>query len=277
MNLEEALTISKIDLNNINFSKVRQTRNKKIILIKYGKNKSNFVFQTPSLDLVSKQDSSIEISLSGKEKVKVNAFNTFLSNLENKLKSEAQKNYNEWFDVNNDTINFQKLVRESNQFNNGTMKFKILDTPEFKTELRGNLDNSSRVWVKLILELYAVWVNNNNNFGVYFRPILISFDNKKKYNYKFAESDSEDENVDIPDTEIQYQVNNNIFVNSNVQTTDIETLVNHLELVSSISSLMSDKDNKHDENKNDTSSLDSSDSSDRLDRLDRSDDYKSSS
>ena len=67
-------------------------------------------------------------------------------------------------------------------------------------------------WCKMILECYAVWINTNNDFGIFFRPILISFIPKQKeiYNYKFVQdSDSEEENeFDIPDTEI----NNNIFM-----------------------------------------------------------------
>jgi hypothetical protein len=233
-NTVEALTISKIDLSNLVFTKIRQVNNKKIILVKYGKNKSNFVFQTPSLDLVNKQDNSIEVSLSGKEKIKVNNFINFLSNLERKLKNEAQNYYAEWFDNNNETINFQKLIRESDQFKNGTLKFKLINTTDFKTEFN-NLNNLSKdVWVKIILELYAVWIDNENNFGVYLRPVLVSFENKVKYNYKFADSDSDNE-VDIPDTEMP--LNNNIFINPSQHQTDVETLVSHLDLLSSISSL----------------------------------------
>ncbi len=237
----EALTISRIDLDNLVFTKVRQVNNKKVILVKYGKNKSNFVFQTPSLDLVSKQDSSIEVNLSGKEKVKVNNFINFLVNLENKLKYHAQENYSLWFNNSSQTINFQKLIRESDQYKNGTLKFKLINTPEFKTQLNNFTDNNSSkdVWVKLILELYAVWVDKQNNFGVYFRPILASFENKLKYNYKFADSDSDNDALecDIPDTELPFN-NNNIFMKSTQQQTDVEVLVSHLDLLSSSSDVL---------------------------------------
>ena len=52
----------------------------------------------------------------------------------------------------------------------------------------------------MILECYAVWISNNN-FGLFFRPIAISFMDKQVYNYNFfndSESESEEE---IPDTE----------------------------------------------------------------------------
>ena len=70
-------------------------------------------------------------------------------------------------------------------------------------------DNS---WCKMILECYAIWVNSNNDFGIFFRPILISFTLKNIYNYKFIEddSDSKSDNCNIPDTEIP----TNIFIKS---------------------------------------------------------------
>jgi hypothetical protein len=245
MPLEEPLRISKIDLEKIVYTKVKKSNNKNIVIIKYGNSKSNFVFQTPSLNLVSRQDNNIEVSLVGKEKEKVNSFSKFLVNLENKLKNDAQDNYNNWFDNSNPTINFQKLMRVSDQYNTGTLKFKIINSDDFKTIITNNTNNNN-VWVKMILELYAIWINPNNTFGVYLRPIMVSFENKNNYNYKFVESDSDSEtNVDIPDTEIQQPIknndisNNDIFIPNNNTLTDVETLVSHLDLVSSISSLIS--------------------------------------
>jgi hypothetical protein len=250
MNLEEPLRISKIDLNKIVYTKLKKSDRKNIILIKYGNNKSKFVFQTPSLNLISKQDSNVEVSLVGKEKEKVNFFSQLLFNLENKLKNDAQFNYNNWFDTSNPTINFQKIIRVSDQYPTGTLKFKIIKSNDFNT-LINNVDGPN-MWAKLILELYAIWVNPDNTFGVYLRPIRILFENKKKYNYTFAESDSESDNVDIPDTEIQplsknvYQLNNDIFIQNNNTLTDVETLVSHLDLVSSLSSLISNKSDDED-------------------------------
>jgi len=61
----------------------------------------------------------------------------------------------------------------------------------------------------MILEVYAVWINSNNDFGIFLRPVLISFTAREDvYNYKFIESDEEEDEDDIPDTE----VNNNVFV-----------------------------------------------------------------
>jgi len=61
----------------------------------------------------------------------------------------------------------------------------------------------------MILECYAIWINSNNDFGIFLRPILISFTPKETYNYRFIEDSDEGDEFDVPDTE----VNNNIFMN----------------------------------------------------------------
>ncbi len=63
----------------------------------------------------------------------------------------------------------------------------------------------------MILECYAIWINSNNDFGIFLRPILISFTPKETYNYKFIEDSDEGDEFDVPDTE----VNSNIFLNIN--------------------------------------------------------------
>ncbi len=93
----------------------------------------------------------------------------------------------------------------------------------------------------MILECYAVWINTNNDFGLFFRPVLVSFTPREKevYNYKFLEDsddDNENENVfEIPDTEI----NANIFMkidprkknktNESTSQLDLQELVEQLE------------------------------------------------
>jgi len=227
MNLQEPLQISSIDLSKIIYPKQRTNQNKKIILIKLNdKSKyKNFVFQTPSLLNLSKPQlhngyAEIELALEGKEKSKVAKFINFLSELETQVKADAQTNAFTWFNItdNNNTINFQKIVRESEDYSNGTIKLKIIKNNDFETVLQMN--NNKRIsinnipensWCKMVLEAYAVWVNSNNDFGIFFRPILVSFTPKdiEVYNYKFVEESDEDNDFDIPDTEIK---ENNIFM-----------------------------------------------------------------
>ncbi len=254
MNCQEPFKISNIDFNKIVYPKTRSNDNKKIVLIKYnekGKLK-NFVFQTPTLLNINKAQIlkgyyEIELALVGKEKDKVSKFIKFLNELEAKVKSDAQFNASGWFDVSdeNQTINFQKIIRESEDYSTGTIKIKIIKNNDFETMLQ--LNNNKRIgvdaipedsWAKMILECYAVWINSNNDFGIFLRPILVSFTEKEKekYNYKFLDESDEENDFDVPDTDI----NNNIFMkvdglpknkNSNDSTSQLELndLMKHLE------------------------------------------------
>jgi hypothetical protein len=66
--------------------------------------------------------------LHGKEDNLLKTFIGFLHSLEAKIKFDAQQNAKEWFslDENKQNINFQKIIRESNKCENGTLKVKIL-------------------------------------------------------------------------------------------------------------------------------------------------------
>jgi hypothetical protein len=258
MNYQEPLRTSNIDFSKIVYPKERTNQNKKIILIKYNeKNKlKNFVFQTPTLLNLYKPQfangyAEIEVALTGKEKSKVTKFINFLNELENKVKSDAQFHASNWFNIdnNNQTINFQKIIRESDNFPNGTIKIKIIKNNDFETLLQ--LNNSKRIdpdnisensWCKMILECYAVWINANNDFGLFFRPILVSFTPKEIYNYKFIEDSDEDNENDfeIPDTE----VNGNIFMKidqRNRTKIKVNESTSQLELNELVNQLMSDE------------------------------------
>jgi hypothetical protein len=223
MNSQEPLKTSNIEFTKIVYPKFRSNKNKKIILVKY--NYKNFVFQTPTLINVSTSEfangySELEVALhgKGKDQLKINNFIKFLNDLEDKIKLDAQDNASSWFNINdNQTINFQKIIRESDNYPNGTIKIKIINNNDFKTLLQLNnnkkIDISSipqEAYCKMILECYAIWINSNNDFGLFFRPVLVSFSPKDVYNYKFLEESDEDNDNDfeMPDTE----VNNNIFL-----------------------------------------------------------------
>ena len=227
MNNQEPFKVNNIDFSKIVYPKDRSNDKKKIILIKYnekGKLK-NFVFQTPTLLNIGKAQifngyHEIELALIGKEKDRVYSFINFLNELELKIKSDARVNASNWFNITdeNQTINFQKIIRESEDYKTGTIKVKIIKNNDFETVLQQN--NTKRIgtdsipedcWAKMILECYAVWINSNNDFGIFLRPILISFTAKESYNYKFIEDSDEENDFDVPDTEI----NNNIFMNIN--------------------------------------------------------------
>lgn len=260
MNSLEPLKINNINLSNIVYPKSRSNDVKKIILIKYNENGKlkNFVFQTPTLLNLFKPNvmttyAEIEIALVGKEQSKVNDFIQFLNNIENKIKADAQLHAPKWFNIDDDhqTITFQKIIRESETHKNGTIKIKLIKNDDFETLLQ--LNNSTKIsndlipedsWCKLILECYAVWVNSSNDFGIFFRPILVSFIPKEKdiYNYNFVNDSDEDEDegadiFEVPDTEIHSNIfmkieprkSKNRHNNSSTQL-DMNELINHLDI-----------------------------------------------
>jgi hypothetical protein len=244
------LNIHDIDLNNITYTKIKSNQTKKIILLKYNDNSlQNFVIQTPTLLNISSPDctsgfAEIEVALDGKYNNKIDSFISFLNKLENKIKLDAQNNVSEWFNITetNQTINFQKIIRESTDYSKGTLKIKIIKNNDFETLLQLNNTNKIEInsipansWCKMILECYAIWINSNNDFGLFFRPVLLSFTLKEKdiYNYKFIESD-EDE-IDIPDTEI----NHNIFMNID-SSNELYRSLTHLDADKFVNDLQSD-------------------------------------
>ena len=240
MNYQEPYKINSIDLNNLVYPKFKLHNNKKIILIKYNdQNKlKNLVFQTPTiLNLYEPSHydnySDIEIALHGKENNKVNYFIEFLNKLEDKIKNDATFYSNEWFNFNNkkSIINLQKIIRKSDNYKNGTFKLKILKNNDFETLLQ--INNSKKInitdikknsWCKMLLECYAVWINSNNDFGVYLRPILISF-SIKDYNYNLIQDSEDEEDYNIPETEI-----NNIFIKQKINNNNNDNCTSQLEI-----------------------------------------------
>jgi hypothetical protein len=245
MNFQEPLKTNSIDFTKIVYPKFRSNQSKKIVLIKY--NDTNFVFQTPTLINVNTSEfangyAEIEVALHGKGKI--NKFITFLNDLEDKIKLDAQNNASSWFNIiDNQTINFQKTIRESDNYSNGTIKIKIIKNNDFKTILQ--LNNTKKIdinsipsdsYCKMILECYAVWINSNNDFGLFFRPVLVSFSPIDVYNYKFLEDSDDDNDFEMPDTD----VNNNIFLKINeknkIESNDSTSQLNLRDFVKQLDS-----------------------------------------
>ena len=239
MNLLEPYKLEDIDVNRLVYTKTKITPNKKILFIKYKElnNKlKNLVFQTPTLVNLHKPNikdgyAEIDVALEGKQDSKLLRLFNFIDNLEKKIKNDAQFYANEWFNLsNNSNINFQKIIRESSENPRGILKLKLINNNDFETELSlckiNNNNNNNKIkfddipencWVKMLLECYAIWINNDNDFGVFLRPILASFSPREKLNYKYEfikdedSQSSDDENSFIPDTEI-ITMQNDIFL-----------------------------------------------------------------
>ena len=189
MNYLEPLKINNIDFNKICYPKIKENQNKKIILIKYisDKNKlKNFVFQTPTLTNLNKpvicsDYAELDISLESKSG-NINNFINFLNDLEYKIKEDAKIYASRWFNTTDEqVINFQKIIRDNN-----TIKIKLIKNNDFESIIQLNNDTKidfdlipENSWSKMILECYALWINSNNDFGIFFRPILISFSLKR--------------------------------------------------------------------------------------------------
>ncbi len=217
--------ISEIDINNICYTDVKSNEKKTIVYLKYMDNHKlkNIVFQTPttmSSNMIQCKNNifELDVPLVGKEIDKINRFIQFLDNLDKKIVKDA-KNNNKWFELfsNQKTMKYQKVLRESTDGNrNGVIRLKLLRTNDFETVVQFN---NSRInieeiqkdcWLKSILEIYAIWINENG-FGLFIRPILLSFKPcmKINYNYKLIE-DSED----VEDVAVDTVYDNSIFLKS---------------------------------------------------------------
>lgn len=206
---KEPYKIDNIKFENIRYVDKKETSDRTIVYTKYeDKGKlCNFVIQTPSLrninEVISRKGvSELEIPLVGQNNVKTDKFIGFLNNLDKQITSDAKIN-TDWFNnfYNGKVIRYQKTIRDSDDYKNGMIKIKIIKNDNFETILQVNNKDAINIediekdsWVKMILEVYAIWINKNG-FGIFLRPVLVSFKpfDKSEYNYKFLEeSDNED-------------------------------------------------------------------------------------
>ncbi len=228
---------NEIDLNNIIYTDIKYNNKKTVIYIKYDDNNKfkNLVFQTPSMISINNVQNKnnifeLDVPLVGKEQNKIEPFIEFLNKLDKKIIKDA-KNNNKWFErfANVKSMKYQKIIRESvdERNTNGVIRLKLLRTDDFETLVQNNNTKinieeiNKDCWLKCILEIYAIWINNNG-FGVFIRPILLSFTPCMKiaYNYKMID-DSEDEGETVIDTmnELGSNDNSSIFIRSESEIT----------------------------------------------------------
>ena len=248
--------ISEINVDNICYTDVKTRNNKTIVYLKYmDSNKlRSIVFQTPTLlninDIIlSKtksavcQDSNIsetnqssnnifelDIPLNGKSDEKTRKFIDFLELIDKKIIKDARIN-NKWFESfsHQKTMKYQKLIRQSDnsRYENGMIRIKIIKSNDFDTVVDHNnnrihpKDIPKNSWIKSILEIYAIWINENG-FGLFVRPILIDIKpiEKSSYNYKLIEDSDEGEDVDDMVCTVQDNYNSSsIFIKSENEIT----------------------------------------------------------
>ena len=224
---------SDIDFENIVYKDIKSNSKKTVVFLKYKKKNSlkNLAIQTPTFLNINTPVPNgnywdLEVPLHGKKNNKVNEFVKFLKKLDEKIIYDARINSSRWFqNFDTDEINYQEIIRDANdkRFSNGMIRLKLIKNNDFQTLVQLNnkdyieIDKIPRnSWVKMILEIHAIWINKNG-FGIFLKPVLISFNPIEINRYKFIE-DSEDEVDDVIDSE-------SIFIKSknNNSTTDMET------------------------------------------------------
>ena len=231
MSIQEPLKISKINMNNIIYTKTKysEDRKKKIIFIKYSDKKNdikNFVFQTPTLLNNKKPELvdgfyELEIPLVTKREKNQDEFLKFLNKIDEKILYDANINSKSWFDIiTEDNIYRQRIVRDSIEDHECFIKIKIINTQGFKTIIRLNNNKNISVeeipqfsWVKMILECYAITISNYG-INLFVRPVIMSFNERiiENYNYKFI-NDSDNESDNESDRTTQVFNTSNIFIN----------------------------------------------------------------
>jgi hypothetical protein len=286
MNFQEPYRIHQIDFDNIVYNKVKTSESKKIIFIKYQeKHKQNpFVIQCPTILSVNEAYKinddyhELEIPLITQEKNKNELLINFFEDLDRKIISDAKNNSKLWFDEvkNKDSIRYKKIIKESDTYKDGIIRLKIIKNVDFETLLQ--IENKKRLqikdipnnsWCKMLLEIYAIVINyQNNSFYVFLRPIILSFKEKQivNYNYKFLEdSDSDKGELDIPDSELNglflkstCKIKNDNLTSSQIKMVDNMNISQNKKFTES-SSTSSDNltPNKVDSNKVDSNKVDS--------------------
>lgn len=235
MNTKVPYKFENIDLNKIKYTDVKSNSTKSVVYLKYLDNNKlkNLVIQSPSLLNINqpiKKDKvyNLDIPLKAKSNDKTKEFIDFLNAIDYKIIKDATKNTS-WFNnvSNTDNIKYQKIIRTGNDDYPHMLRVKILNTNDFETMIQINNKKMIDIdsipqdsWAKVIFELYAIWINNSG-FGLYMRPVLISFspNNKVEYNYKLLD-DSED-----MDDIINTVNDNSIFIKSEPTENDNTTSI----------------------------------------------------
>ena len=212
--------INQIDLSKIIYSKVNEMNDKKLIHIYYEKPGNKLLFQTPQLLNIfdiqkSKYFNELILPLYDSN-LKVPLFIQLLKDLDSKIIEGARLNKNEWF-KNKSSIRYKSLIKNLHTANsqtnhytpskedekyssNGLIKLKITNGVKI---IENNMDIKIEELVKnnhlrLIIELYGVWVSNDI-FGIYLKPVMVEQIENKIINFIDDKEDITD--VDYLETE----------------------------------------------------------------------------
>ena len=205
--MKKPYNIKDLNLNNITFSRLLDKNSKRSVLLKYNKGNrlTKCLIQTPEvkiLDLYNKGN-IVTLVLSMLEvNDKINNFVKFWSLLDHHIINIAKNNSN-WFYSNN--VKFKGSIRNDGEYNepyiklklNANLLNKIKVSYDKQTQLRSFSDLEKGQTIKLVLDLYGLWINNNG-FGLYMKPVVIDI----RETNEITLNESSDEDEDIFDTEI---------------------------------------------------------------------------
>jgi len=272
--MKKPFRISDINFDKILYSEPIEKNNKKSILLKYqnGKKNEQLLIQTPELLCIEKpllKNSIYEISvaLESESSSKVNNLIEFIGKLESKIIDLAEKNTS-WFNGKNS--NYHKMIREHTNYKNGILKLKVkIDNLDKLLKVTKNNQMSISSLneiernnnIKMVLDIYGLWIkptkNNSYYYGLYVKPVLIDFKENIDEEISFRESESEDFNNDVLDTEIDINIKDNntetsLFNIDSKAVSDVKTEVDIDFSKFNISSDMNfDTDNKLTDEKSD--------------------------
>ena len=243
MQSKDPYKLNEINFDNIVYGKIKENEKKKVIYIKYqqktGLNK--LVFQLPTLlynnQIFQTNDyHEIELPIICKNTNNEYYILNFFKNLNSIIIDDAKMNSNQWFGDRNSSKyqDFIRLTNPNSKFKNGSIKLKVLKTPDFETILK--LDNKRITvndipklsWCKVLVEFYAIWINDNG-FGGYLRPVLFFFKELQVNDYNYHLLDDSDEIDDVHEEE-------SVFIKKEIieDNEDNESTVLKLSLVDSI-------------------------------------------
>jgi CRISPR/Cas system-associated endoribonuclease Cas2 len=245
--------LNQIDLDKIVYSKVNEMNDKKLIHIHYEKVGQKLLFQTPQLlnifDIQKNQYFNQLILPLHDCNLKVPMLIKFLKDLDLKIVNDAKKNKNEWF-KNKSAIKYKSLIKnlytsnsQSNHYTpskddekyceNGLIKLKLTNGVKILQngkEIDLN-DIEKNNFMRLIVELYAVWISNDV-FGIYLKPVMVeqipnkvlNFIDEKEditdVNYMETEANSEDEYLDNNDLMLVSKKMDNLNYKNNIKSNE---------------------------------------------------------
>jgi len=249
--MKNPFNIRDIKLDKIIFSKASLNENSKNIYLKYNNNGklSRFLIQTTELEIKDIQASTndvtiILVNLKSNNNKKLNNFVNFIYKLDNHI-IETGKSNPEWFYSNN--VKFKGLIRQDADCDIPYLKLKIKNymlknlqvTYDKQSEKRSFKDLKKHDNIKLVLDIFGLWVNKNG-FGLYLKPVLIDIRDSNELTFYESSEDNDiidtEINIDALETPLNLMIESPTKIsmteiNDEKISSDLETSFNRIDLI----------------------------------------------